>query len=246
MINFVKKFSGIGVSEIWFADKLSFTNSFRLAAYLHVQKATGKLFAVANSSYTVENNLNISEADIFNGLSKTVQVEVKQAEKYGVECFFTDNIDLFVAFYNDFAASRKIDATSKRRMEEMQPYLKLSVAMYNGVWLAAHSYLTDKQGGIVRLMHAASQRLMPGIDKQLTGRANKLLHYYDMLQFKQNGFTVYDFGGYAKDTTDLGLQGINKFKLSFGGKVVECKNYSSYPYYILKKIAAVTGRLGRA
>ncbi len=246
MIRFVKKFSGIAVSEIWFADKVSFADSFRLAAYTHVQQQAGKILAVKHSSYTVENDTNKPVLEIFNSFSKTVQVEVKQAEKYGIDCSFTDNVSLFAAFYNDFAICRKIDATSERRLQEMQPYLQLTIATHNGQLLAAHSYLTDEVKGIVRLMHAASQRLSPGVDRQLTGRANKLLHYFDMVQFKQKGFTRYDFGGYAKDTTDLGLQGINKFKLSFGGKVTECKNYSSYPYYILKKAAAATGRLGGA
>lgn len=246
MIRFVKKFSGIAVSEIWFADQLSFADSFRLAAYTHVQQQAGKMLAVKHSSYTVENIINKPVLEIFNNFSKTVQVEVKQAEKYGVECSFTDNINQFATFYNHFAVSRKIDTTSERRLQEMLPYLQLTIAMHNGQVLAAHSYLTDEAKGIVRLMHAASQRLSPEVDRQLTGRANKMLHYFDMLQFKEKGFILYDFGGYAKDTTDLGLQGINKFKLSFGGKVAECKNYSSYPYYFLKKAAAATGRLGSA
>lgn len=246
MVRYVKRFSGIGVSEIWFADKFSFADSFRLAAYMHMQHSAGKMLAVKHSSFTIENDISITGEAILAGFSKTVQVEVKQAEKYGIACSFTNNVSLFATFYNQFAVNRKIDVTSERRLQEMLPFLKITVASQNGIMLAAHSYLTDEQKGIVRLMHAASQRLVPEGDKQLSGRANKLLHYFDMLQFKQQGYTVYDFGGYAKDTTDIGLQGINKFKLSFGGKVVECKNYSSYPYYILKKIAAATGRLGRA
>lgn len=246
MISFVKKFAGIGVSEIWFADKFSFQHSFRLAAYMHVKNPAGKILSISQNTHTVENDLSLTEAAIFNAFSKTVQTEVKQAERYGIECLFTDDIEKFIAFYNEFAASRKIDATSVRRMQEMKPFLKITIAVYNGSWLAAHSYLTDKEAGIVRLMHAASQRLNTEADKQLTGKANKLLHYFDMMQFKQQGFTVYDFGGYANNTADKGLQGINKFKLSFGGVITVCKNYATYPYYILKKIAATAGKLGKA
>ncbi len=246
MISFVKKFSGISVSEIWFADKATFSDSFRLVVYMHAKKSVGKLIGIRQVSYTIENDLKKTTVEIFNNFSKTVQVEVKQAEKYGVECTFTDDIKMFENFYNEFASSRSIDVTSERRLLEMQPFLKITVAKFNGVILAAHSYLVDDSSGTVRLIHAASQRLSQGIDKQLSGRANKMLHYYDMLQFKKQGFEMYDFGGYAMNTTDKGLQGINKFKLSFGGVVVECKNYSSYLYYLLKKIAALTGRLGRA
>jgi lipid II:glycine glycyltransferase (peptidoglycan interpeptide bridge formation enzyme) len=246
MISFVKKFSGIGVSEIWFADKFSFKHSFRLAAYMHVKKPAGKILGISQNTHTVENDLHPSETATFNGFSKTVQTEVRQAERYGVDCMFTDDAEKFTAFYNEFAVSRQIDATSVKRLQEMQPFLKLSIAAYNGNWIAAHSYLTDKQAGVVRLMHAASQRLNTEVDKQLAGKANKLLHYFDMMQFKQQGYTLYDFGGYANNTADKGLQGINKFKLSFGGAVTVCENYATYPYYILKKIAAATGKLGKA
>lgn len=246
MISFIKKFSGIKVSEIWFAHKFSFRHSFSLAAYMHVKNPAGKILSVSQHSHTVENDLNMPEANIFSSFSKTVQTEVKQAEKYGVACMFTDDAERFTAFYNEFAVSRQIDATSMRRLQEMQPFLKISIAAYNGEWLAAHSYLIDREACIVRLMHAASQRLNTDIDKQLTGKANKLLHYFDMMQFKQEGFTMYDFGGYANNTADKGLQGINKFKLSFGGSVTVCKNYVTYPYYILKKIAAAAGKLGKA
>ncbi len=246
MINFIKKFSGIGVTEIWFADKFLFWHSFRLAAYMHVKNPAGKIFSITQNSHTVENDLSMPVAAIFSAFSKTVQTEIKQAEKYGVTCVFTEDAEMFTAFYNEFATFRQIDATSIKRLQQMQPYLKISIAVYNGNWIAAHSYLTDRESGIVRLMHAASQRLNTEVDKQVAGKANKLLHYFDMMQFKQQGFTLYDFGGYANNTTDKGLQGINKFKLSFGGVVTVCKNYVTYPYYILKKIAAVAGRLGKS
>lgn len=153
---------------------------------------------------------------------------------------------MFVDFYNGFAADRNIDLTSERRLKEMQPFLQVSMAFQDGMLLAAHSYLADTEAGITRLMQSASARLNPAADKQLTGRANKLLHYFDMLHFKEKGFKIYDFGGYAMNTDDKGLQGINHFKLSFGGEIKICKNYFSVPYFIFKKLAAATGRLGRA
>jgi lipid II:glycine glycyltransferase (peptidoglycan interpeptide bridge formation enzyme) len=246
MIRFVKKFTGIGVSEVWFAEKITPVDRFKLSGYMHMQQAKTGIGVIAQHSCTVENSLLPDAESIFAGYSKTVQVEVKQAQKKNIACRLTSNLAQFVDFYNDFAADRNIDLTSERRLKEMEPYLQISMAFENDILLAAHSYLADKDAGIVRLMQSASARLNPAVDKQLTGRANKLLHYFDMLHFKKEGYHTYDFGGYAMDTADKGLQGINKFKLSFGGEIKTCKNYCSYPYYILKKLAAATGRLGRA
>lgn len=246
MIRFVKKFMGIGVSEIWFAKKIKPADLFKLSGYMHTQAVKPGMALLAQPSYTVENSLTATTETIFAGYSKTVQTEIKQAQKKNIECRFTNNIAQFVDFYNDFAKDRNIDLTSGRRLNEMQPYLQISMAFQDGVLLAAHSYLADDEAGIARLMQSASARLNPAADKQLAGRANKLLHYFDMLQFKEKGFVTYDFGGYAMDTEDKGLQGINTFKRSFGGEIKLCKNYCSYPYFIFKKLAAATGRLGRA
>lgn len=237
---------GIGVSEVWFAKKIRAADLFKLAGYMHMDAVKPVFAVIAQPSYTVENNLSLQTENIFSGYSKTVQTEVKQAQKKNIECRFTNDMTLFVNFYNGFAKDRNIDLTSERRLKEMQPHLQISMAFQDGVLLAAHSYLADTEAGIARLMQSASARLNPSADKQLTGRANKLLHYFDMLQFKEKGFYRYDFGGYAMNTEDKGLQGINNFKLSFGGEIKICNNYCSCPYYIFKKLAAVTGRLGRA
>ena len=63
--------------------------------------------------------------------------------------------------------------------------------------------------------------------------------------FKDEGFSIFDFGGYAKDTEDESLKGINNYKLLFGGKVVEAVGYVSYPYWLLKKIFKLVGLEGK-
>jgi hypothetical protein len=245
MIRFKKKFIFLKVNEVWFGYTFKFTDCIGLTANMHVKEAKDKVYGVKQISYTVENQLKEEEAVIFSKFSKTVQVEIKQAEKKGVQCFFHTDVKGFTEFYNNFAVSRKIDLISERRLNEMNGFLKLSYAVSGDTVLAAHSYLVDENFGIARLMHAGSQRLNDGVDKQLTGRANKLLHFKDMLWFKEAGIKIYDFGGYANETTDKGLQGINNFKMSFGGEKVVCNNYSSYTYHIIKKIAAFLGLLGK-
>ena len=115
--------------------------------------------------------------------------------------------------------------------------VKLSFAVNNGVLLAAHSYILDKEIGIVRHLHSATKRLDENYDRNLIGRANKYLTVTDIFYFKENGFKTFDFGGFAKDTENESLKGINNFKLQFGGDLVDCINYYSINYWLLKKIA---------
>jgi lipid II:glycine glycyltransferase (peptidoglycan interpeptide bridge formation enzyme) len=69
----------------------------------------------------------------------------------------------------------------------------------------------------------------------MIGRANRLLHWEDILYFKQEGLSYYDFGGWSSDTTNLERQKINAFKESFGGVIIP--QYSYYvPVSLLGKI----------
>ena len=58
------------------------------------------------------------------------------------------------------------------------------------------------------------------------GRANKSLHWFEILKSKQLGFELYDFGGLSLDgKTD----NIDRFKKSFGGYLVnEWRSYSFF------------------
>jgi lipid II:glycine glycyltransferase (peptidoglycan interpeptide bridge formation enzyme) len=59
----------------------------------------------------------------------------------------------------------------------------------------------------------------------MIGRANRLLHWDDICFFKNNGFLIYDMGGYSMDKDNEELQAINKFKEGFGGEII--KEYKS-------------------
>jgi hypothetical protein len=60
--------------------------------------------------------------------------------------------------------------------------------------------------------------------RSLIGRANRLLHWRDLVAFKQQGFNCYDWGGWHAGTEEV-LVRINQFKESFGGD--RCPLYDS-------------------
>ena len=57
--------------------------------------------------------------------------------------------------------------------------------------------------------------------RNLAGRMNKLLHVKDMQWFKDKGYSLYDWGNISSSDTP---NGIDKFKMSFGGDVVTLYN----------------------
>jgi hypothetical protein len=116
--------------------------------------------------------------------------------------------------------------------------------MRGGNVLVMHAYVVDEALGRANLVYSASQ--FRGKDeketRRLYSRANRWLHFEDLRLFKRRGFGCYDFGGYAKGTTDPSLEAVNEFKDSFGGRVVEESNYTSLP---LRWLRLAKGLLGR-
>ena len=245
MVRYSKKFYFFKVYETWFQYKFRVSDIFSLNAYLHLKDVENKkIFGIQSNTYTVELSLEQGLETIFLNFRSTVKQEIKKSEKEGVVCNFSGDAEIFVQFYNEFASGKNISLTSKRRIDEIGDNFMITFAYLGNNILAAHSYLIDKEIGIARLYHSASKRFDENFDRNLIGRANKLLTYKDIVYFKEAGFKTFDFGGIAENTTDKSLLGINEFKLSFGGKKVVCINYNSFGYTFLKKLGRRIGATG--
>lgn len=238
MITYDKKFYFFKVKETWFHPSNSMLDLFRLRLYSHVKPDGQQPVGVKNVSHTVELSLEPAEEEIIANFRNTVKQEIRKSEKEGVVCTFEKDVETFIPFYNEFARAKNIYPTTGKMFERIGDNITLSFAKLNGEILAAHSYLIDRELGVARLFHSASRRLDETYDRNIVGRANKLLTARDISHFKSEGFKLMDFGGYTENTEDKSMKGINEFKLSFGGTKVECVNYQSFPYFILQRIAA--------
>ena len=246
MIRFYRKISFFNLCETWFNYQFNALDIFRLNVFRDVKNVTRNIVpGVKIISHTIQINLEQDIETICSNFSEDIRRKVRKAEKEGVNCYFHNDTNKFVAFINDFAVRKKTFTTSKRKFTEFGDYVEMSFAEYNGQVLAAHSYLVDKDLKIVTGLHSGTTRLQEGADKSQVGRAHKMLVVKDICYFKERGFKIFDFGGYALNTKDESLQGINNFKLSFGGKVVPCINYYSYSYWLLKKASRLLGLSGK-
>lgn len=245
MIRYYKKFYFLKVYENWFTYSFKFWDIFSLNVFLHIKNKYKWIPGIQENTYTLELDLTQDTNSLFANFSKQVRQQIKIAENEGISCAFHTDVDKFVDFFNDFAVKKNTWTTSKQRILDMGENIRLSFALYNGQILAAHSYIVDTELGIVRHLHSATKRLDENFDKNRIGRANKSLTVNDIIYFKENGFKIFDFGGYAKDTVNDSLKGINNYKLLFGGKPVTCVNYYSYNYWILKKLIKLVGLGGK-
>lgn len=239
MVRYTNKYMAIPVGVSWFSARRSALDNILPNVYYHIKESGGrKLSGQKETTKTLEIDLVQPEEAIHAGFIKSLRQQVRQAEDEGIQCYFkNDDIEFFVEFFNQFARSKKIHTVTVARLHEMNEFLNLSFATFNGVILAAHSYIVDHDLKIVRAFHSATRRLEDSAERSRVAKANKLLHYKDMLDFKKRGFEIYDFGGIAINTENPELKGINDFKMSFGGKVVDCDNYYNKSYLLFRRVS---------
>lgn len=243
MIRYYKKNAFLNIQESWFDGTITLRDLLSFKVVYHL-KSDRKMFAIREITHTLELDLQQEKEKIFSNFSKANRQQVRKAEEEGITIEINNDIDTFVDFFNDFAAKKDTYATSRERIIEKKDYLVLSFARFESKIIAAQSFLVDKDKKIVRHYQTANKRFDDNVNKNFVGQANKYLLVNNLLRFKEEGYKIFDFGGFVPDTKDESLMGINNYKLKFGGEIKECKDYYSLPYWMVKKIANFLGRVG--
>lgn len=187
---------------------------------------------INNDQYTVFSDLNLSKDELNRKISKNYRYEIRRAEReniavkmyFGKEILNESNlIESFCDTYNQMFAEKKMNKklnTKYIKSAVENNFMTITIASHEGKNFGFHAYVTDNNNAL--LLYSASLLWTDKTLGNLIGYANKYLHWKDMCYFKDKGITNYEWGGLAsKDTPN----GIDKFKMSFGGDVLEGKNY---------------------
>jgi len=228
-------------SRIYFKIKPTIFEIFSLNEYIQCKYIKNIFGFNRIVKYTKFIDLTLSEEEILNNFKKNTRYDIRKSEMDG-NIFITNNkFDIFVDYYNDFAEKKGLTILDKENFKEqfLSSNILITSIVNDKEILAMHSYMIDKTINRVRLWYSASifrQFEKQSLNRNIVARANKSLHYHDIKVFKSKGYLLYDFGGYAYNTDSSDLIGINNFKDQFGGELVEESNYTTFIYYILKKI----------
>lgn len=173
-----------------------------------------------------------SDAESIAGrFGKDCRYKIRRAEgRDGLHMEFItrpeDRLAEFRAFFDAFARQKShapcdqpwLAAACEARQ------LVLSSASRDGEPLVWHAYVLS--GSTAGLQYTGSCfRSRENDYRALVGRANRWLHWQDMLQLKAMGIKRYDWGGLFEDESNPQRAGINQFKMDFGGqpvRVYEC------------------------
>jgi hypothetical protein len=218
----VRRRGPLRIAEFWFNEGA--TCAADIVRFMHVPSLVA--LARCTPEYTLVTNLETDEDALLKGMAQHSRSQIQRAARDGAIANFWRNPDekvvrQFSALYDEFARQKNLSGINGRFHALRQSGLLAisNVARSSGEALAWHSYVCA--GPRARLLHSASlfRSLQDSGERNAIGRANRFLHYKDMLAFKAAGVRLYDFGGWYAGDTDAELIRINRFKEEFGGNV---------------------------
>jgi lipid II:glycine glycyltransferase (peptidoglycan interpeptide bridge formation enzyme) len=183
--------------------------------------------------------------DISAPLSKNTRYKINRAEREGFTPRLVTNPtveegSLYAHYYDTFAKHKGLPPCNRAKLRALSSSAALllsSISDGDGNLLAGHAYVKDDSVGRVRLLYSAShyRSSEDSSERNKIGRANRFLHWYEILTLKNLGFRLYDLGGIPLDSTDHEKNAIARFKLEFGGKLLV--EYSGlFPTNLLGKV----------
>ncbi|MFD1360702.1 peptidoglycan bridge formation glycyltransferase FemA/FemB family protein [Lentibacillus salinarum] len=192
-----------------------------------------KWCAIHKKFLTLCVDLNKTEEQLRKALNRTTRYQINRGSRDELSINTIrepslEDINEFKTFYNAFSRDKGIELFREDRVRG----LKLSgmlvmtyVCHKDGRKLAGHLYIAN--GKRATMLYSCSGRFantdIPNIE---IGRANRYLHWHDMLFFKEQNYKTYDFLGLSLNVDDRDHQNINKFKKGFGGEeVIEYQSF---------------------
>jgi lipid II:glycine glycyltransferase (peptidoglycan interpeptide bridge formation enzyme) len=236
-----RKRFGIPYDYVWFAPSLSAASMVKPVVYMQCLKPGSASGHLRQTFYTKLIDLKQGADAILSAMSRSTSYQVKRAMREGVTFESLDDIDQFLAFYNEFTRTKNLGQLTAGDLDGWGKEVLAFVAKSEDKRLAMHSYIVDAELGRVRMLHSAShfRESEDSSHRNAVGRANRYLHYAIMLHFKELGFSQYDFGGYAKGSSDPTLQAIARFKDGFGGELVREDRFVSLPMHTLQTLGGL-------
>lgn len=235
----------ISYKHIYFVAHPDFRMAFALTMYNKCSEKSGVRGFIRQPTHTKVINLSHSEDEILAGFTKNTKYEIRRAMKEDLFFEIETDFDKYISYYKEFSDSKKMPVLRYEYLSAHRDFLVITKICKGKDILSMHSYLTDDLLGRVMLFTSSSlfRNEVDSARRSLIGRANRYLHYLDIMYLKQKGYRFYDFGGYAVDTSDDSLRKINEFKDSFGGDLIAESHYYSYPFYALKFCKTIFNRI---
>jgi lipid II:glycine glycyltransferase (peptidoglycan interpeptide bridge formation enzyme) len=225
---------------VWFAEKvvrpsrLERLASYQLLFHQVQEKPSEELekHATISAFTTLLIDLSLNEDVLWKSLRKSTRGDIKAAAAslpHEIEFFHTDPDSHCFDFLTHFCSQKSLPVPNRSSFKKQLHSGIISCCHLDGEIDVLHFHLLDRECSRARLLWSA--RALEDKARNRTIRLNKLLHWNELLYFKnQLRMLTYDWGGVA--LTDEALRGVDEFKKGFGGTLVTEWNVSwRSPWY---------------
>jgi hypothetical protein len=218
---------GIPISDIFFADNV---HESLPRTPLRVFQQTARQHRLLKPVQTSVIDLTLPIEEISAPISRNTHYKIRRAEREG----FTPRLVIeptveagrkYADFHDTFAQHKGLPSCNRTKLKalcESSALLLSSIADADDRLLTCHAHVKDSSSGRVRLLYSAShfRAMSDSGERNKIGRANRLLHWYEILTLKNLGFRLYDLGGIPLESADQAKNDIARFKLEFGGELL--------------------------
>ncbi len=197
-------------------------------------------FFVTEAGQTLLTDLTQTEGQLFSSFSRKTRNEINRFER-GSEYVLNKNPGMaaFCPVYERFAQQRGLSGFTEA---EAQSYGQNNLVVFsmdrNSQSEILDLYLVDQKKRYVTGFLSCSliDDISDNKQRRQLSIARRYLLWFSIQYFKREGFTLYDWGGYAPADPDPRIRSISEFKLSFKGRVTPIYRYYSPAFWLMEKI----------
>lgn len=239
MIDFVYNRRFFKIREVLFAPYGDCKKTKSDIIFLHntekAQVSCDRPFLV-KKQFTILTDLTDSEESLLKLIKKGCRYDIRRAENEGAEIDIYDKNNplpdkVLQEFAHTYNQMFKIKGMKLRLNIELikqaipQGFCTICVAknkLESEDLYVYHAYLNDESNALLLYSTSNIWKMESKDAVNFIGRMNKFLHWSAILYFKRKGFLNYEWGGISDPENP---NGIDKFKMEFGGKVESYDNY---------------------
>ncbi len=235
MLSIVRKKCGVQINDIFFSpEPYRSTSNSPISFFIQAARPLPGFYRFKTSVVDLRQELSV----LFSRISSGTRYKIRRAEREGVSTEMTNDpsdsvLDEFTTYFDEFAKHKGLSRCNAKKLAALkgEKALVISRAQHiSGRCLVMHAYVADQQAQRLRLLYSAShfRGTIDTEERNLIGRANRLLHWSEIQQAKSTGFEQYDLGGMPIGQDDPAKNAIARFKSEFGGTpLIEFNGYTS-------------------
>ncbi len=223
---FIYKSRFLTRGEVWFDEE---PDGARVDWIYYRQRPSPATRSRWKPFYTVLVDLQKPPDGLLAAMEDKTARKIRDAQEQNrLQCERCDSQDARVLdkveeMWNQFAAAQKTRPLERDMVDQTSKAGALDIVAAKdpeGNVLAYHLvFLTPKRAR--QLIAISPYKAAPRVAwRNAVSRANCLVHWHNFVRYSDQGIREFYFGGWYPGKTDIRLLGINRFKKSFGGRVV--------------------------